>query len=167
MSMSLRRLVLVVAVVAGLALELQAQTRLRFLAGGGGGGGGGVTFDSGFNGSGTFSDGQSVTITRSAGSWGTKPTAAKPLYWWPFEADANPDATYSRTTSNPFTPDGSISTAKLATNQAGSFFKDLTVDGEPIFASGGAITFTSDDLYVWYRIYYDFTFSCPESFNLK
>src|SRR4051794_29216674 len=85
---------LVLAACVALALAVAAQVRLPFgvapKGGGGGGGGAGIPFDSGFNGTGTFSDGQVVTVTRSAGSWGTKPNAAKPLYWWPFEANGNP-----------------------------------------------------------------------------
>lgn len=58
----------------------------------------GFTFDSGWTGSGTFSDGQVVTITRGAGGIGAR-TDERPLRWIPGSSTTQ-DATYSRDSSS-------------------------------------------------------------------
>lgn len=62
----------------------------------GGGGGSGFTPASGVTISGTFTDGQSVTVTRAAGGLGARANA-KPRYWYPLEINFATDDTISRT----------------------------------------------------------------------
>ncbi len=64
------------------------------------GGGSGINFDAGLSGSGTFSDGQSVTITKSGGGFGTKSGGGKPKRWYPFESSLQCDTNFSRDTGN-------------------------------------------------------------------
>ena len=61
----------------------------------------GFTPDSGITTSGTFSDGQSVTINKVAGGFGTKPNAAKPVFYAKLDSSLAPDPSFSRTTSTP------------------------------------------------------------------
>jgi hypothetical protein len=67
----------------------------KYASVGGGGGATGITFDSGWTGTGTFADGQFVTITRGAGISGTVRTDERPLKWIPGTGISG-DATYSR-----------------------------------------------------------------------
>jgi hypothetical protein len=119
---------------------------------------------SGFSLSGTIADGQTVTLTKSGGGFGTKPNGAKPLYWWPFESDANPSS-LSRNTTNPSgTANGAISSSLVAPGSASAWRWDLALASSNVFLG---VPFTSDSLYVWVKRYYDFDFSTLPTFNLK
>src|SRR5690242_9218340 len=90
---------------------------------GAGGGGSGFTPDSGFGSSGTFSDGQSVTITKAAGGFGTKPNGAKPLiYWNPGQDGVTTLNALSRKTTWDVNPTrGTIQQNQLLTGSAHSY----------------------------------------------
>lgn len=99
-------------------------------ASGGGGmfrqssGGSGFTFDSGWTGSGTFADGQDVTLTRGAGGIGAR-TDERPLRWIPGDADMALDSTFSRDSSS------------LPSAQTNASWQSSV---KPYSAAGGAIT---------------------------
>lgn len=174
--MSWRSISAAIGLVAA-ALSLVGAQAIRIVkpsipASGGGGGGTGITFDSGFDGTGTFADGQVVTITRAAGSWGTKPNGSKALYYWPLEANLNPDATYSRNTTNPnaWSAESAFTTVVLAPNAAGSARMDVTCPviggGNCVMGPQGGVPFTGAQTYVYTRRYFPSALD-PASFNLK
>ncbi len=66
------------------------------------GGGGAFNFASGWSGSGTFADGNVVSITRAAGGLSI-PTDPRPSFYCALESAVTKDATYSRATSPAFT----------------------------------------------------------------
>jgi hypothetical protein len=164
----MRRLMTLLAVLLAVTIGADAQSRMRFVTAATVAGSG-ITFDSGFNGTGTFSDGQVVTITRAAGSWGSKPNGSKALYYWPLEANLNPDATYSRNTTNPnsWSTDTSFTTAILAPNAAGSARMDLTcAGGNCAMGPNDGVPFTGSQTYVYVRRYFPSALD-PTSFNIK
>jgi hypothetical protein len=57
---------------------------------------GGFNAESGFSLSGTLADGQTLTLTKTGGGFGTKPNGAKPLYWLPLTSTKTFDASLSR-----------------------------------------------------------------------
>jgi hypothetical protein len=59
----------------------------------------GFTREAGFDISGTFTDGQSVTITDTQSRFGTKIGGGKPWIYQPMSGSYNPDPTYSRGTA--------------------------------------------------------------------
>lgn len=174
MRRTLRAFWLTFLACVALALSVDAQIHLPFRVAvvGGGGGGTGITFDSGFSGSGSFTNGSSVTITRAAGSWGTKPNGSKALYYWPLETDLNPDPSYSRNTSNPnaWSAESAFSTAVLAPNAAGSARMDVTCPviggGNCVMGPQSGVPFTGLQTYVYTRRYYPSALD-PTSFNMK
>lgn len=125
-----------------------------------GSGASGFTPDAGITASGTFTDGQSVTLTKSAGGFGTKPGGAKAKYWLPLESDFSTDTTYCRTAVT-FTPysTNSISTTNKPANAAGASWQTVSV------AESGTGTFVTNDppftfatqspsqLYLYYESY--------------
>jgi hypothetical protein len=60
----------------------------------------GFTREAGFDISGTFTDGQSVTIADTQSRFGTKLGGGKPWAYQPMNGSWNPDPAYSRTTGN-------------------------------------------------------------------
>jgi hypothetical protein len=110
---------------------------------------------SGFSLAGNIADGSALTVSKAGGGFGTKPNGAKPLYWWPLDADANPSS-LSRNTTNPTaTINGALSTALLPSGSTGTWQKDLAADESALFLR---VPFTSDTLYFWTKRYYDFDF---------
>lgn len=84
------------------------------------GGGSGITFDSGWTGSGTFSDGQDVTVTKAAGGLAL-PTDPRPLLWIPGESSFAKDSTYSRSSQTMVAQDqATVDSSLKPTNAAGS-----------------------------------------------
>lgn len=63
--------------------------------------GGGFTPQSGFSASGTWAEDQSITITRGAGGFGTKPNDPKPLLWMPLKSSATPSSLGRVTSARP------------------------------------------------------------------
>ena len=133
-----------------------------------GGASAGFTPASGFALSGTVSDGQTLTLTKAAGGFGTKPNGAKPLCWWPLEDSVLPDAALSRLTTNDYTPSGELSSAIVSPGSAGSF-RYLFSNASEANAFTGLNRSASppDRWYVWKRSYYDFDYLWGTSFNLK
>lgn len=122
----------------------------------------GFTFDSGYDGTGTFTDGQDVTITGTG--FGTKPNGAKPLYFWDFDASINTHA-LSRTsaTSSIFETNVVRDTTVAPTNATNSLRKILDIGGPEATppGSGGAffaagLTITAPDLYTFKTAYFSF-----------
>jgi hypothetical protein len=120
----------------------------------------------GFSVSGAIGGGNTLTLTKSGGGFGTKPNGAKPLYWWPFETDANPSS-LSRNPTNPPTDatNGALSQAVVPAGSLSAWCFDLI---NPVASRTFlGVPFTSDSLYVWVKRYYDFDFSTLPPFNLK
>lgn len=80
----------------------------------------GFTFDPGWSGSGTFSDGQIVTVTKAVGGLSI-PSDPRPLLWIPGESGFARDTTYSRSTSTlTAQTNATLDTSVKPTNAAGS-----------------------------------------------
>lgn len=88
------------------------------------GGASGFTFDSGWSGSGTFADGQIVTITRGAGGIGAR-TDERPLRWIPGSSTTQ-DATYSRDSSSLTVQSGAASQSSVKPYAASAGALDQT-----------------------------------------
>jgi hypothetical protein len=148
---------LLVPALADAGLLLQSSPR-NAAQGGGGGGASGITFDAGFDGSGTFADGQTVTITRTAGGWGTKNGGGKPLRWIPFESGLQADATYSRITSALSVQTGCThQTGVKPTNAAGAARQTTdNLDGlAALYTDSPIWTFDTGKCYVYVERYHD------------
>lgn len=85
-------------------------------------GGSGFAPDSGITVSGTFADGQTVTINKSAGGFGTKPNGTLPRYYFPLETDFYTHSTLSRNPHTIYSPDplSSIQTSIKPPNAVGA-----------------------------------------------
>jgi hypothetical protein len=84
--------VLAAAVPAWSSLLTQSGPRLYVASASG------ITFNTGWSGSGTFADGQIVTLTKSGGGLSI-PADPRPDYWLPLQNSVAKDATYSKSTS--------------------------------------------------------------------
>lgn len=131
---------------------------LRSSASQGGGGAPGVTFDSGYDGSGTFGDGEDFTIT-SSGLFPSKAHARPLLY-----AEGNSttlNSTFSRTGT--LVSQGGTTIAQTSvkpTGSAGAFRTRACDSGTnggtaPIVLSG--LSFNASQLYVYVKRYWDHT----------
>lgn len=99
----------------------------------------GFTFDSGWSGSGTFADGQDVTVTKAAGGLGFS-TDPRPLLWIPGETSFAKDSTYSRSSQTMVAQDNAaIDSAHAPTNAAGSIRQSWP------FGSGAPACFFAND----------------------
>jgi hypothetical protein len=81
------------------------------------GGSGGFTRETGFDISGTLTDGQSVTITDTQSRFGTKPFGGKPWMYIPMSGSYNPDPAYSRGTSSNLALGGATGLATFSTDE--------------------------------------------------
>jgi hypothetical protein len=77
--------------------------------------------DPGITISGTFEDGQTVTLNMASGGFGTKPNGALPLYLFTLEYDMKPDPVYSRIqTAPPPDPQNIMQSVIVPPNAKGS-----------------------------------------------
>lgn len=106
----------------------------------------GFTFDPGWSGSGTFSDGQIVTVTKAAGGLSI-PSDPRPLLWVPLETDFARDATYSRTVATMTGQTScSIVTDVKPTNAAGAARQAWPI-GSP--GADVHVLFSNDPVWSW------------------
>lgn len=127
----------------------------------GGGGSTGFTFDSGFSGTGDFTNGQLVTVDRIAGGFGTKVLGAGPKLFYDFNNSLSPDA-LSRDPSSDTGLETNIvrDTTVAPANQTSTMRKIWTYgspNGSPAGTDGAiwpaGVTCVPDYLYIWARMY--------------
>ncbi|HEU4602033.1 MAG TPA: hypothetical protein VFS24_08695 [Steroidobacteraceae bacterium] len=127
---------LLVTAAAGIVLPkfalagLVTQSGPRYTISSGGDSCTGFTPDAGWTCSGTFADGQDVTVTKSAGGLGFS-TDPRPLLWIPGSSSAAQDSTYSRNSTTTLVANSgtAVDTAIHPTNAAGSLRQTWPISG--------------------------------------
>ncbi len=145
---------------------------------GSGGGGSGFTPDAGFTFSGTFADGQSVTISKTA-AFGTKPNASKLCWYWNPGQDAS-TALNSLSRNTSWATDtgsgpqfGSILTNTVNTGSTASYEVNSSNAGAPAIIDGMSLGATPTKSRVWskWRTNWNgvdaFALTTPGQWNLK
>lgn len=132
-------------------------------------GGSSVTFQSGWSGSGTFDDGEIVTLSYGAGGLSI-PSDPRPDFWMPLESDISKDPTYSKdTTALSYQTNASIQTSVKPTNSAGALAQLFSASpsggtqpgaspGNPShnFFSNSPIANVNQSCYAWCKRYRDY-----------
>lgn len=104
----------------------------------------GFIADSGFAATGTFADGQIVTVTRGAGGLGTKPGGGLPRRWYPYETGLGVDTTYSRDTSSLGVQSGcTFQTTVKPANAAGAAKQTMFTGDTYLFTSSPPFNFST------------------------
>ena len=119
----------------------------------------------GIDSSGSFTDGQPVTIHGSG--FGAKSNAA-PLYFWDFGHGSTDSSPLGRLRYQDVMR-GSLSEAVVAAGSKTALQVDMGGNGDPAGPKNG-VHFDSDSLYVWIKHRYEFDLrkaSGPNGFNLK
>lgn len=132
-----------------------------------GGGASGITFDSGWSGSGTFADGQIVSITRGVGGLGAR-TDERPLRWIP-GSSTSADGTYSRDTSSLTvqTGAGTQSSIKPYSSSPGTLDQQFNTPSSDtcFYSSRIADIGTTERAFISYYIYYGYSHTSDGSNN--
>jgi len=134
-----------------------------------GGGASGITFDSGWSGTGTFADGQIVSVSKSGGGLGLR-TDERPLLWIPGETSFLRDPTYSRlTTVMTARGNASIDSTIKPTNAAGSISQAWPLSGVAgtadhcFFSNDPVWAFTTDSVRVSVKRYHNWALDTDDN----